>query len=334
MQNKAFYRQALHFIDAGTPCCLVQILKTDGSTPLKVGAKALVDQTGCIVGTIGGGAVEAEAQRQGQRACVDGQARVFDFTMHGTSRQDTDPTCGGAMRVLVDPTFARFRSTFAGVAQAIGQRQAGLLKTTIAHSPNCQVTYQWQLPKDAQDAFDPQLETPQLIAEADRETLIDPIVPPPQLIIAGAGHVGQALAQQAVLIGFDVTIVDDRSEFCRPELFPSGVVLKCEGMAQTLSHYPLGADSYVVILTRNHQFDAAVLEACIHKPATYIGMIGSRRKIAIMRQDFVSAGIVTAEEFDRIKAPIGLDIGAVTPAEIATSIAAQLIAVRREASRT
>ena len=150
------------------------------------------------------------------------------------------------------------------------------------------------------------------------------------LLHAGAGHVGQALAVQAVLIGFAVTVLDDRPAFCTRARFPQPVTLLCQDMSGLLSQCPIGPDTYIVILTRGHQFDAAVLEACIQEPAAYIGMIGSHRKIEVMRRDFVASGLATAAKFDRVCAPIGLDIGSVTAAEIATSIAAQLIAVRRK----
>ena len=101
---------------------------------------------------------------------------------------------------------------------------------------------------------------------------------------------------------------------------------------EEVAGFPFGADTYVVIVTRGHQHDAEALAACLRRPAAYVGMIGSRRKVALMRQDFVRSGRATAEELGRVYAPIGLDVGAVTVPEIATSIVAQLIAVRRKGS--
>jgi xanthine dehydrogenase accessory factor len=162
------------------------------------------------------------------------------------------------------------------------------------------------------------------------EVLVEPIVPWPLLLIAGGGHVGQALARQAVLIGFDVVVVDDRPEFTDPALFPEGVTTRCGDIAKEIAGSPIAADTYVVIVTRGHQHDAEALAACIHKPAAYLGMIGSKRKVALMRRHFIETGLATEEELNRVFAPIGLGIGAVTVPEIATSIAAQLIAVRRK----
>jgi xanthine dehydrogenase accessory factor len=332
MEHHELFQKIIETIDDGTACALVQVLKTDGSTPLKIGAKALVDSTGQIEGTIGGGAVEAEAQKQTVMACAEGRARVFDFELHGVSRQDSNPTCGGAMRILIDPTIARARPVFARIVTAINDRQPGLLETSITQGKDAEVTYQWQPLGGRQDTASTHghQDAPEFITQETQDVLRDPIWPLPHLIIAGAGHVGQALAVQAVLIGFAVTVLDDRPAFCTRARFPQPVTLLCQDMPGALSQCPIGPDTYIVILTRSHQFDAAVLEACIQEPAAYIGMIGSQRKIEVMRRDFVASGLTAAAQFDRVHAPIGLDIGSVTPAEIATSIAGQLIAVRRK----
>jgi xanthine dehydrogenase accessory factor len=162
------------------------------------------------------------------------------------------------------------------------------------------------------------------------EAFVDPVIPRPLLLIAGGGHVGQALAAQAITIGFDVTVLDDRPEFADPALFPPAVQTRCGPVAQLLGDEPLTDDTYVVIVTRGHRHDAEALAACIHRRLAYLGMIGSRRKVALLEKHFLEHGLATEEEFARVFAPIGLAIGAETVAEIAVSIAAQLIAVRRK----
>jgi xanthine dehydrogenase accessory factor len=162
------------------------------------------------------------------------------------------------------------------------------------------------------------------------EVLVEPVIPKPLLIIAGGGHVGQALALQAGLVGFDITVVDDRPEFTDPALFPQGTTTYDGDIPKIIAAQPIAGDAYIVIVTRGHKLDAESLEACIHTPAAYVGMIGSKRKVALIRKNFIESGIATEEEFDRVHAPIGLDIGAVTVPEIAASITAQLISVRRK----
>ena len=155
------------------------------------------------------------------------------------------------------------------------------------------------------------------------------MIPKPLLLIAGGGHIGQALALQASLVGFDITVIDDRAEFTDPALYPEGTQRRRGNIPQQIAAGPVASDRYIVIVTRGHKLDAEALEACIHAPVAYVGMIGSRRKVALMRQSFIESGIATAEQFDWVFTPIGLDIGAVTVPEIAASITAELIAVRR-----
>jgi xanthine dehydrogenase accessory factor len=327
---------------------VVTILRAEGSTPAKAGAKAIVEANGSIRGTIGGGRVEAEAQRQAVQAIQHGQPLVFDFQLQGADAEADSPICGGAMRVLVDPTALQHRAAFAQALAALSQRQRGVLLTTVRGGPPLDVHVRWVTePKagdsasllgsaEAQEALR-RGEAGLVVQEATHpggpwEVLLEPVGPRPLLLIAGGGHVGQAVAWQAGLVGFEVTVLDDREEFCRPDLFPTGTVTRCAPMAEELRRLPLDHDTFVVIVTRGHAHDALVLGACLGRPAGYVGMIGSRRKVALLRQDFLDSGRATAEEFDRVYAPIGLDIGAVTVPEIATSIVAQLIAVRRQGS--
>jgi xanthine dehydrogenase accessory factor len=117
-----------------------------------------------------------------------------------------------------------------------------------------------------------------------------------------------------------------------PSLYPEGAALHCGDIARLVTEMPIAADTYIVIVTRGHQHDEQALAACIRRPAAYIGMIGSRRKVAMIREDLLKSGAAGEEELGRVYAPIGLDIGAQTVPEIAASIVAQLVAVRRRGS--
>jgi len=336
------HQKIVEAIQAKMSFAVALVLKAEGSTPLKTGAKALVEASGRIWGTIGGGAVEAEAQTQAVRACQSKQPLVFDFELEGAGRSDSIPICGGTMRILVDPCAAQHEQAYNQVARALAQGQRGLLLTTVKAGPQVQVTLAWYAEADlatCQGLSDTgslhsclSKETPKLFVEDASETLVEPVIPRPRLLIAGGGHVGQALARQAVLVDFAVSVIDDRAEFTDPALFPAGVETQCGDIPQLLAASRLAKDSYVVIVTRGHQFDAEALEVCIRRPAAYVGMIGSRRKVALIRESLLTSGQAIAEEFDRVYAPIGLDIGSVTAAEIAASIVAQLISVRRQGS--
>jgi len=249
------------------------------------------------------------------------------------------------MRILLDPTAAKDRASYAQVAGAVSQRQQGVMITTAHSGTITEVKIQWfpegSIPSDAEfpgaDNIKSCLahERPQLFVEscddpqAITEVLVEPVIPKPLLIIAGGGHIGQAVAHQASLVGFDITVMDDRQEFTDPRLFPEGTKTLDGYIPELIISQPIAGDTYIVLVTRGHKLDAESLESCIHTPAAYIGMIGSKRKVALIRRNFIESGLATEEEFDRVHAPIGLDIGAVTVPEIAASITAELIAVRR-----
>jgi xanthine dehydrogenase accessory factor len=315
------HRKIVELIDGGRPLGVATVLATEGSTPQRVGAKAAIDADGHVWGTVGGGAVEAETVRIAVAACRSQRPVVFDFRMENDDTEKSASICGGRMRLLVDPTVARHRSSYAAAAEALERRRRGTLLTTIGSGAATKVQVEW-LREDAV------VDRPAGQVGA-HEVFVDPVVPRPLLLVAGGGHVGQALAVQAAQIGFDVTVLDDRPEFANPALFPRGAEVRCGSVAQQIATAAMGEDTYVVIVTRGHRQDADVLEACIHQRPAYLGMIGSRRKVALMRRHFLESGLATEAEFNRIFAPIGLEIGAVTVPEIAVSIAAQLIAVRR-----
>jgi len=351
------HREIVESIDSGCRFALALILKAEGSTPREAGVKAIIDDTGKIRGTIGGGDVEAEAQHRAIEACESGRPVVFDINLHESV--DAGPICGGSMRILIDPTAAKDREFYARAAEALERRQRGVLLTTVRIGAETDVTVEWypeerdkngvQSTRSRTDSLGtvpifPDAETIRSCLARERarlfvadssgpdvstEALVQPIIPRPVLLIVGGGHVGQALARQAVLIGFDVAVVDDRPEFANPARFPKGVTTRCADIARTVADFPICKDTYVVIVTRAHKHDEEALKACIHAPAAYIGMIGSKRKVELIRKNIIESGVATEEELDRVFAPIGLDIGAVTVPEIATSIVAQLTAVRR-----
>jgi xanthine dehydrogenase accessory factor len=345
-QPTEIHRKIVEFIDSGRSFALVTILKADGSTPQKAGVKAIVDKTGKIWGTLGGGSVEAEAQRRTIEVCKLKQPVVFDFHLEGACAGAPEPICGGTMRMLIDPTIAKNRTAYAEAAEAIRQRQRGALITAVSAGGQAEVTVEWfsRAGVPSRTDFPPaesihsclKHEEPQLFtedsqqSETHKQALIEPIIPKPHLLIAGGGHIGQALAHQAVCLGFDVTVMDDRPEFTNKALFTQPVTTQCGDISKLLTDFSIAEDTYIVIVTRGHRQDAEALEACIHSGAAYIGMIGSKRKVALMRKNFIESGLATEEEFNQVFAPVGLDIGAITVEEISTSIAAQLVAIRRK----
>ncbi|MFC1636579.1 XdhC family protein, partial [Planctomycetota bacterium] len=284
------HEKVVEFIDNGRSFAVALVLKAEGSTPREAGVRAVIDQSGKIWGTIGGGVVEAEAQRRAVEVCRSKHPIIFDLQLQGANSTDDMPICGGMMRILVDPTAAKNRACYAQVTEAIRRRQRGVMLTTARSEIHSEVTYKWF----TQDEIPPKVTFPgiqnihscldrevvKLFTDSSQETnaltevLVEPVIPKPLLLIAGGGHVGQALAVQAGLIGFDVTIIDERPEFTDSALFPEGTRTCCGDIAQEIATL-IEDDTYVVIVTRGHKLDAVALEACIHTRAAYIGMIGS-----------------------------------------------------------
>ncbi len=345
LSDREIFQTIIEFSERERSFTLAQVLKTEGSTPVKVGSKAIIDSSGNIFGTIGGGLVEAETQRRAIEACNSKRPILYDFYLEGENTQDHDPICGGRMRILVDPIVNDQKDCYLQALQTLQNRQRGVVLTLIHSNEAVNVTRQF-FAKDAIpqkfDFLDAEViqaclhcQTPQYIESKSTggEALLEPIISQSLLLIVGGGHIGQALAYQASLIDFDITVIDDRPEFTQPHLFPDGVTTCCGDMVKELATYECNQDTYIVIVTRGHQYDAEALQACIHKPVAYIGMIGSKRKVALIRDKFLTTKQASPDEWDRIYAPIGLDIGALTVPEIAASITAQLIAVRRKGSK-
>ncbi len=159
---------------------------------------------------------------------------------------------------------------------------------------------------------------------------LEPILPLQQLVIAGAGHIGQALSHLGSLLDFEVTVIDDRPEFANKERLPDADNIIVDEVEKAVRNFPISPDTYLVIVTRGHHHDAEALRPCISSKAAYVGMIGSTRKIKLMREKFIEQGWATPEEFDHVHAPIGIDIQSKTVEEIAVSIVAQLALVRSQ----
>jgi xanthine dehydrogenase accessory factor len=267
--------------------------------------------------------------------------------MEGEGGSDASPICGGVMRVVIDPNAGRDHHAYACAAQAIERRERGLLLTHFRQDDPPVVSAEWMSESAARSstrflgadrlADCLNLDEPRVfliepdLLQSSTMVVAEPVVPRPLLLIVGGGHVGQAVAAQARWVGFDIAVIEDRPEFAHPALFPESTSIRCGDVAAEVAGFPVDPDTYVVLATRGHRHDAVALAACIRRPAAYIGMIGSTRKVALVRRDFLQNGRATQADWARVFAPIGLPIGAQTVPEIAASIVAQLIAARRGA---
>jgi xanthine dehydrogenase accessory factor len=255
------YEEIVKLRQEGRRGAVATIVNVRGSIPSFETAKMLVRDDRSIVGTIGGGCVEAEIWQAALEVMESEKPRTLTFNLNEDPKYDTGLVCGGTLDIFVEP-----------------------------------------------------------------------VVPPALLYIFGAGHVSVNLYKVASSAGFDVTVVDDRAAYANRERFPDAKEIIAEDFDQAMSRLTPSESAYLVIVTRGHRDDMRVLRWAVQTPARYVGMIGSKRKTITIFKELTKEGL-SPELFERVHAPIGLDIGAITPEEIAVAITAELIAVRRRVER-
>lgn len=325
---RKFIRGIVHALEAGQSVELVSVLSASGSTPRGAGALLAVFPDGSTTGTVGGGNVEYEAVNLGRKLLRNGENALRSFRFVQGDAASLGMVCGG------DVTL-HFHYLSAGDGEA-----AAVLRALLdADGKNADTWLVRRLEGEQVTAMALAdragcSRLPEVPAEVlrSRAAFRDgwfavPVVKAGRLYVFGGGHVSQALVPAAAAVGFRPVVYDDRPEFADKALFPLAEKTVCgafEDLSQALTVTP---DDYVVIMTRGHKADYEVLAQTLRSGAKYLGCIGSRKKLAICRDRLLEAGF-TAEEYARVHAPIGLAIGAETPAEIAVSVTAELIAVR------
>jgi len=288
----------------GQPVALGIITGVKGSSPQKLGAKALFYPDRKIKGTLGGGCLEAEAQRLALKSLQTGQPTSFELILDHDFGWDDGLICGGKVMGLVLPN-----------AQQLGEKfWLELAQRDTAKSWGVKSDFGVVRREDPTDS------------SGWRYT--ETTVPPCELWIAGSGHVAQAVAPLAQKLDFAVTIFDDRPELANHEYFPQETRIQVGNWGEILSHPLPTSPTFGLIVTRGHNHDALVLESWIHQPFAFLGMIGSQRKWRMISEKFISAKIASAEQLARVICPVGIKIGSQSVMEIAVSIVAQLIEKR------
>lgn len=316
-----FYSQFAQILKQ-TPVVLATVTQVKGSVPREVGAKMLIWGESSTFGTIGGGAGEAKVIQQALQTLKTGEKQFVEIDLSGTSPQETQGVCGGWMQVWLERWMGE---------NAIALLHA-ILNSLESSNPIALVT---PLTSDSSPILQPLTPShssiPQLIPFQDNLVFFEPLTPSPTLLILGAGHVGIALAKLAQFIGFQIAVQDDRLEFTTPERFPAGTQILPLSFADALKDFPTLSNLYIALVTRGYQYDLEALNLLLRLPQKpyYLGMIGSRRRVKTVFDNLEEKGI-PPQLFQQIHAPIGLDIGALTPEEIAVSICAELIQIRRQ----
>jgi xanthine dehydrogenase accessory factor len=254
------YEQIVQLRREGRRGAIATIVNVRGSIPSFKTAKMLVRDDGSIVGTIGGGCVEADVWQAAREVMESEKPRTLTFDLNQDPKYDTGLVCGGTLEIFIEP-----------------------------------------------------------------------VLPPALLYVFGAGHVSSNVCQFAAQAGFDVVVIDDRSSYATKERFPTAREVHALDFEQATAKFDPTESSYIVIVTRGHRDDMRILRWAVQTRACYVGMIGSRRKVIEIFKALQVEGL-PATLFDRVHAPIGLDIGAITPEEIGIAITAELIAIRRHAA--
>jgi xanthine dehydrogenase accessory factor len=254
------FEEIVRLRNLGQKCALATIVEVRGSIPSYETAKMLVRADGSMVGTIGGGCVEAEVWNAAREVIETGKPKHLSFNLGEDAAYDNGLICGGQLDVLVEP-----------------------------------------------------------------------LLPVPRAFIFGAGHISKALSKAATLAGFASVVIDDRDTFANRERFPEAEEVYAAEYEEIFPRLSINETSYLIIVTRGHRDDMRVLRLALDTPARYIAMIGSKRKVISLVRELEKEGVPRAA-FERLNAPMGLNIGAVSPEEIAISVVAEMIAVRRNAA--
>jgi xanthine dehydrogenase accessory factor len=335
-----------HLLEEGEDLILATIISHSGSTPRSVGTKMVVRRNGEIVGTIGGGLVEAEILKLAPEVFETARAQVKTIELMGATAATTDQMiCGGRLLILLEylsanPQTVREIQDLTAVLQK--RRKGYLVKSLqiglearrgesfliqdgeimLGRSLRSESWLRNFAPKDDK------IRTPFIMEVENQRFFIEPTFVPGTVFLFGAGHVSQQVAELTALVKLRTVVLDDREEFANPQRFPKvDQIIVLLSFEQAFASLEIDSDSYVVIVTRGHLHDKTVLEQALRTKAGYIGMIGSRRKRDMVYQALLSEGF-TQEDIDRVYCPIGLNIGGETPEEIAVSIVAELIKVR------
>lgn len=352
----SIYARMAELHAAGRPFALATVVRTHGSTPQVVGAKLLVtgdDARGKAAGTLGGGCVEADAILEARAILREGGRSLRAHELTEELAWNTGLVCGGTMWILVergDEAMASGGTSLLADAVRASEGGAPLAMATLLRRDGRGVEFAGRLFVDgnggitgslgdaALDARAAQLTAEQLPHATPRvvpiddthDLLIDPIAGRPQLVVAGGGHVALAIARQARLLDFDVTILEDRAEFADPARFDGANVIQGDVPA-AIAAFEYGWSSFLVIATRGHKLDADCVMAAVQTPVRYIGLLGSRRKTILIEKMLREEGIDDAR-IKAIHAPVGLDLGGRTPAEIALSVLAEITLERYQAT--
>ncbi|MDP1892201.1 MAG: XdhC family protein, partial [Gemmatimonadaceae bacterium] len=337
MSLAAILTECARLAAGGGVGALASVVRRRGSLPMSATAKLLVTADGARFGTVGGGCLEADVMEQALDVCERRVPMCTSHTLNAELAGDYGLTCGGTAEVFIEPVIpdAALAALYAEAAAVVARGDRAVLATArvwpdgaprkvlLTAGRTIGVGDDAALRAAAAD-FDRRREEPAL----GDDLVVEALVGAPRLVVFGAGHVGARICEAAAFAGWRVTIVDDRAEFADAARVPRAErVLVCD--FSDVRSAAVAATDCVVICTRGHQHDALIAAQVAPLRPRFIGMLGSRRKAALTAQALRGWG-VDSSDVERIVCPVGLDVAADTPEEIAIAVVAQLVAVRRQ----
>ncbi len=343
---RSVFQEAVALSQRCEPFVIATVVRTKGSTPQKPGAKLLVRQDGSAVGTLGGGCVEGDIWFAAREIMRHGAGAEYkDYFLNEEIAARDGLVCGGTMFFLIDPV--RDTRAFLPTAQAIAsayQGEGSVALATLIKPGAGQGTVGAKLLIGDDGALHGTLgrsdldrlavetagrladygQCEHVVAADGVELFVEGYTSPATLVLVGGGHIARAVAPLAKSLGLRLFVLDDRQEFANKERFPEAEEVAVGSYADGLSQFPVTKNTAVVVVTRGHNFDDVALESAARSPAGYVGLMGSQRKVLLIFEQLLKRG-VPMERIREIHAPIGLDIHARTPEEIAVSIMAEVI---------
>jgi len=350
-ENELLAKTIRRQLDAGSLVALIAIINLQGSTPRHNGAKMLVGADGQTCGTIGGSLIEATAIQEAKKVLATKKSRIMVFELSGKDAATPGMICGGKAEILLDciePSEANRRFARQWV-DAIASGKDFFIFThlggaaenpsVLGHAvyiPDADVFYGDSLTIADIGQLKPEFHNVSAAAVmplGDTRVLADRIRKLKTVYCFGGGHVAVPTVHLADLTGFRVIVLDDRPEYANTARFPEAVrTVVVKDFNRCLDGLDIDEDSFIVIVTRGHEYDQVVLQQSLQTPAGYIGMISSRHKRATIYEALLAEG-VSKERLEWVHSPIGINIGGETPEEIAVSIVAELVKVRSEQTK-
>ncbi|MEE3234508.1 MAG: XdhC family protein [Candidatus Latescibacterota bacterium] len=334
--------------NAGRSVVMASLVWSTGSIPMSQQARLVVFENGETVGTIGGGCLEAEIYESCQSVLNTEKAERYRYTMTEKQAGEDGLNCGGSVEIFIEKISGKSAGIFNSIQKLIRDRctfytVVGLVSSKRVlidqngnvlcnEKPDIKIDIARQLGKKGLNNYHGFIRKSESV-NSEEDVFVEPFFPKPKLYVFGGGHVGAQVGQSAKNIGFHVVILDDRPQFANEERHPYADEFHTGQIQQIFSKLHIDENSYVLAVTRGHQHDEQVVEWAVKTSAFFIGMLGSERKKKILWKKLLERGNVSKEDLLRVSSPVGINIGADNPEEIAISILAELIRVRRGVKR-